>query len=281
MINTKDTRLGFVGGGKMVECILKGMFRGGAVEAKRVFVTDVAPKRLDYLRERYGVHAVAAQNGEGYDRIARECTAVVLGVPPQAADDALAALRPRLTPANTLITIMGGMPCAFVEERLPGVPVVRIMPNVPMEVAAGVAGLVPGKDAAPDRVELVTALFRAVGLVVPMDESNMDALTAISGCGPAFLGVLAQAMADAGVQLGLPRETAEALAAQTLVGTGRMILEERLQPEALKDSVCTSGGSTIAGVYALERHGFRFAIGDAMLQAYSRMRGIAREEENK
>ena len=188
---------------------------------------------------------------------------------PQAARTVLEKLAPALTD-QLIISIMGGVTIAFLEQFCKG-PVIRVMPNTPMFVGCGAAGLVRGTHAGKEELHTAVDLFSAVGKTYVMDEKMLDALTAISGCGPAFVYQFIEALADGGVEKGLPRAVAQELAAQTVMGAGKMVLESGKHPGQLKDSVCSPGGSTIAGVHTLEQRAFRGGVMDAVDAAYEKM----------
>ena len=171
---------------------------------------------------------------------------------------------------------MGGVLTTTIEQEIKSASLVRIMPNTPMSVCEGCAGIVPGKNCKPEHKEMALEIFNRIGLGLLLPEPQIDPLTGISGCGPAFCGIMIQALADGGVYLGLTRDDAIKIAAQTLVGTGKMVLAQGIHPEILKDNVCSPGGGTIGGTVSLERSGFRAACIDAVIDAVDRMNEVVK-----
>lgn len=264
-----DRTVSFIGGGQMAEAIFSGLLREGKVSADRLMVTDVSAARLEDLETRYHVKTVL-NDEKGLGALhAADCDVLFLCVKPQMARAVLDKLTPALT-SQLVISIMGGITLEFLEGQLPGA-VIRVMPNTPMFVGCGAAGLVRGSRATKEDLAVAVDLFSAVGRTYVCDERMLDALTAISGCGPAFVYQFIEALADGGVEKGLPRAVAQELAAQTVMGAGKMVLESGKHPGQLKDSVCSPGGGTIAGVKALEQRAFRGAVMDAVDAAYERM----------
>jgi pyrroline-5-carboxylate reductase len=268
---------GFIGGGKMAEAILKGILSSPAIDAGKIAVTDVSEARLDYIHKTYGVKTElndAATNAAAA-RLAGICDIVILAVKPQYARPVVRAVGQVIGQDRLVLSIIGGATLETLEQQIP-VPVVRIMPNTPMMVGSGVAGMAPGSRCTDDHTEIAKAIFELVGKVYILPEQHIDALTGISGCGPAYAYIFIEALADAGVAAGLSREMAEQLAAQTLVGAGQMVVAGGM-PAQLKNDVCSPGGSTIAGVAALEKGGFRGVVLDAVAAAGRRMAEIAQK----
>lgn len=270
-----SSRIGFIGGGAMAEALVAGITGSGLVQPERVLVSDVSAARRAQLQEKYGVVALP-DNIE----VVRRSSIVILAVKPFVVGDLLAETAPHMGAQHTVISIAGGIPTSYIEEKLPeGVPVVRVMPNTPALVGAGAAAICCGRWAGETHQEQALALFGAVGTAVPVPERLMDAVTGISGSGPAYMYVIAEAMADAGVRAGLPRDTALALAAQTMLGAAKMILETGCHPGALKDMVTTPGGTTIEGLFALEEGNLRAVIGKAVAAACRRSREMSGENK--
>lgn len=271
-------KIGFVGGGKITEAILRGMVKSGGVPPEDMFVADPDLERLRWIAAECGVNTMHNDvDNAGARQLAKECAVLVLALKPQVAGGILPLLAPGMNPKALVVSVMGGVPLAVLEEAFPENPVVRVMPNTPMMVRRGVAGLVPGSRATSEDIQLAKDLFSLVGTVVVVPEKWLDALTAISGCGPAFAYLFIEAMADGGVELGLPRELALALASQTLAGAGEMQLQTGWHPGVLKDSVTSPGGGTIAGVHALEAGAFRATAMQAVVASARRMKELAEE----
>lgn len=196
---------------------------------------------------------------------------VILAVKPQNMASLLETISPSLNKNQLLISVAASVPLAYLEERLSGqIPVIRAMPNTCVSVGAGMTGLTAGKHAGEDHKELAQAIFKSVGEVVFLDEKLFNALTALSASGPAYLYVVIESLAEAGVKLGMPRETATLLAAQTMLGTGKMLLETGSHPALLKDSVTTPAGCTIDGLMELEEGKLRVTLIKAVVKAAER-----------
>jgi pyrroline-5-carboxylate reductase len=202
---------------------------------------------------------------------------VVLGVKPQVLPAVLASVKEFARPWHLIISIAAGVPLAVLEEALPDSRVIRVMPNTPTLVGAGMAALAPGRGVTPEDLALALDLFGAVGRAVVVEERLMDAVTGLSGSGPAFVAVFIEALADGGVKMGLPRPLALTLAIQTVLGTARLCHEEQMHPAVLKDLVTSPGGTTIAGLHALESRGFRSAVMDAVSAAAARSKELGKK----
>ncbi len=268
----------FLGGGNMAEAIFGGMLSSGLCQPQQIYVAGRTQPKLDALSAIYGVHTLV-NNPEGMATVLPLCDIVVLAVKPQVVGSVLPQLATALDATkHTVISIVGGTTCATLEGMLPeGIPLVRVMPNTPALVQEGAAGVALGTHATQDHGDLALEIFNAVGKAYLLPESLIDPLTGVSGCGPAFAYLFMEAMADGGVEMGLPRATAQALAAQTLLGAAKMVLETGEHPGKLKDNVCSPGGGTIAGVHALEQGAFRSTVMDAVTASVERMREVGKK----
>jgi pyrroline-5-carboxylate reductase len=266
-----DKRLVLIGGGNMGEAILKGLIAAQLVPSDQVMVTDVVEARLTYLRETYAVQALT-DNGKAVG----QADLIILAVKPQDIVPTIEGIASAVHD-QVLISIAAGVPTAKIESAF-GKPVrvVRVMPNTPALVLAGAAGLCVGTHATPADLEIARVLFDALGRTVVVSEYLMDAVTGLSGSGPAYIFVLIEALADGGVKMGLSREAALTLAAQTVYGSAKLLLETGLHPGELKDRVTSPAGTTIAGLSALEAHAFRGAVIDAVERATLRSRELGR-----
>ncbi len=272
--------LAFFGGGNMAEAIFGGLLSQCVLTPDRVIVSDIDETRLLTVKSAYGVRVVLNDpaNNHGLASCAREADILVLAVKPQFARDVLLSTAPVVRERRPLvISIMGGVTLAALEAELPDVPVVRVMPNLPLLVKAGASGVSAGRHVTPEQLRLTLSFFSALGEAYALPEHLIDPLTGVSGCGPAFAFLCMEAMADGGVAEGLPRDLAIQLAAQTLIGAGKMVLETGKHPAKLKDEVCSPGGSTIAGVAELERGAFRGLLIAAVTRSVARMREIGRK----
>lgn len=265
-----DKRIAFIGGGNMAEALLKGFLTAGLVLRDRVVVTDVRADRLAFLAATYGV-ATATDNAAAM----RQADLAVLAVKPQVIRPVLQGLAEAASADHLIVSIVAGASTGFLEAQFPrSVRVIRVMPNTPALVLEGASALTCGRHATPEDLEIARRLFGAVGTAVVVEESLMDAVTGLSGSGPAYVFVIIEALADAGVRAGLSRDTALALAAQTVRGAARMVLETGQHPGALKDMVASPSGTTIAGLHALERGALRGTLMDAVEAAVRRSREL-------
>jgi pyrroline-5-carboxylate reductase len=249
-------RLVFIGGGNMAEALLRGILASNRIRPEEILATDVREERLAHLTSTYRI-AASSDNAAA----AREAETILLAVKPQVMSRALDDLKHVIGDSQLLISIAAGLSTTTIAAHFPhAVRVVRVMPNTPALVLEGVSALARGSCATAQDLETARQLFEAVGKVVVVDESLMDAVTGLSGSGPAYVFLIIEALADAGVKVGLPRDVAQALAAQTVRGAARMVLETGKHPGELKDMVASFGGTTIAGLHALEQGGVRAAL---------------------
>lgn len=270
MLESKN--IGFIGGGAMGEALLSGILSAKLVAASQITVSDIAKERLDYLAATYGV--ATSVDGRA---VAGKSDVLILAVKPQIIFKVLDSIATAIAKTTTVISIAGGVTIGDLEDKLPGLPVVRVMPNTPAAVGAGMSAVALGKFAAAEDGELAAALFGSVGRVVAVNEEYLDAITGISGCGPAFFYVLIDAMSDAGVLAGLTRQMSVTLAAQTMFGAAKMVLDSGEHPAKLRDMVTSPGGSTIAGVHVLEQKGVRAAMIDAVVASTNRSREMGKK----
>ena len=262
-------KLGFIGSGKMASALVQGVKQSGALAPSDVLVSDVIAAAAQRLSTVAGV-AFAATNA---DLVARS-DALVLCVKPADALDALRALQAGAA-EKLVISIVAGLTIQALQEAAgPRARIVRVMPNTPALVHKGAAAYALGATATAADAALTEKIFGAVGEVVSVKESLLDVVTGLSGSGPAFIYVVIEALADAGVLMGLPRDLALKLAAQTVAGAAEMVLQTGRHPAALKDEVTSPGGTTIAGLEALEAAGMRSALHRAVRAATERAREI-------
>ena len=259
-------RIGFIGAGKMATALVRGFVAAGAVDAPYVVAHDVSADAQRTFADATGARVVADNAA-----VLAECETIFLAVKPQAVESLLGELKSRWTPQQLLISIVAGTPIATLSRLTDGrCRVVRVMPNTPCLVSAGASAFAAGPTATVADAERVQQLLATVGVAVPVAESLLDAVTGLSGSGPAYAFQIIEALSDGGVRMGLPRGVATQLAAQTLFGAARMVLETGEHPAALKDAVTSPGGTTIAGLHALESGGLRAALIDAVVAATKR-----------
>ncbi|MDQ4144347.1 MAG: pyrroline-5-carboxylate reductase [Actinomycetota bacterium] len=259
------TRVAVVGCGKMGEIIASGMLRTG-LSPGDVVVSDVSEQRVRDAVEKYGFEAA-----QGNVEAVRNVAVVLLAVKPQDMENVLQEIGGAVTPAQLVISIAVGLPTRFFEERLPpGTPVVRVMPNVAAQVGEGMAGISGGREATREHLDLAERLLSGVGKTVKVAEDYMDAVAAISGSGPAYFALFAEALVEAGVMTGLPRTVAGDLVAQTMLGTAALIRDGGMQPAQVREAVTSPGGTTTMALRELERRGVRAAVLDAIQAAVDR-----------
>ncbi len=262
----QDRTLAVLGAGKLGETLIRGLLDARAIEARQVTVTAAHADRVEQVRERLGVHG-AASNREAVDG----ADVVLLTVKPQTVPQVLSEIGGQLRASQLLISAAASVSTAFIEKHLAQpVPVVRAMPNTPCMLRQGMTGLAPGRHATGDHVSIARRMFESVGRAVMVDEKHMDAVTALSASGPAYIYIVIESLAEAGVKVGLPRDIATTLAAQTVVGAGAMVLETGEHPAKLKDHVTTPAGCTIDGILELEDGGLRVTLIKAVVKATQR-----------
>ena len=261
-------RLAMIGGGQMAEALLAGLLNAEQARPDNIFVTDPLAERRDLLKRRFGVRV-----GDDNQEAADWGEVILLAVKPQALDPALGGIA-RAAAGKLVISIAAGIPTRRLAGALPQSRLVRVMPNAPAVVGAGMSVLAPGPAAREDDLAAVRSLFEAVGRVAIVEESLMDAVTGLSGSGPAYIFLAIEALADGGVKMGLSRSVAMLLAAQTVLGAARMLLETGEHPGRLKDRVASPGGTTIAGLHKLEQGGVRTALIAAVEAATKRSRDL-------
>lgn len=259
-------RLGIIGGGVMAEAIFTRLLASNLYAAETVLISEPQPQRRDFLAQTYQVQ-VTADNQDTLEA----SEALLLAIKPQVLDRVISQLLLENRQHHPLIlSILAGVTLARLEAAFPNFPVIRVMPNTPATVGAGMTAIAGGSQCEPHHLSLGKSLFAAVGDVVEVPESMMDAVTGLSGSGPAFVAMMIEALSDGGVAAGLPRAIAANLALQTVLGTAQLLKETGLHPAQLKDNVCSPGGTTIAGVRTLEKAGFRSAMIEAVNAAYQR-----------
>jgi pyrroline-5-carboxylate reductase len=263
-----ESRVAILGCGKIGESLLAGLLSSGATD---IVVTARRAERVAELNERHGVEALLsnadAVSGAGV---------VVLAAKPQDFEGLLDEIRGAVTKEQTVCTVAAAIPTAFIERRLgPEVPVVRAMPNAPATVHEGISGLCAGAHATEENVELARQVLGHLGPVVRVPEAYMDAVTAVSGSGPAYFALLAEAMIEAGILLGLSREISTQLVVQTMLGTAVLLRDEQMHPVELREAVTSPGGTTIRAIRELEQAGVRAAFLNAIQAAMERSQELA------
>jgi len=265
----KETRIGFIGGGNMAEAIIKGLLAGG-VPASNIMTAEPSAERRELLRETYGV-SVCLNNEE----VVLPCPVLIMAVKPQVCGDVLKGIASGNAQGKLIVSIMAGVKTGYIEAALNGgVRVVRVMPNTPALVLEAASAISPGSLATADDVALVRSIFELLGTTCEVEEKLLDAVTGLSGSGPAYVFTFIEALSDAGVKNGLPRNVASMLAAQTVLGSAKMVLETGDHPAVLRERVTSPGGTTIAGLHVLENEGLRGTIMTAVDAATNRSKEL-------
>jgi pyrroline-5-carboxylate reductase len=267
------TTIAVLGAGKIGEALLSGLLSGGRLPEQLLF-TERYAERAAELTKQYGVRAVDVATA------AKEADVLVVAVKPQDIDPVLDDLAPNVSPRNLVVSLCAGLPTSLYERRLPdNVPVVRVMPNTPMLVGQAMSVISAGKHAEAQHLALVEEILSTVGEVIRVPESQQDAVTALSGSGPAYFFFLVEAMIDAGILLGLPRNVAEKLIIQSAVGAAAMLAQTGEHPVILREAVTSPAGTTIMAIRELERHGVRAALLAAIEAARDRSQELGRAHE--
>ncbi|SES24094.1 pyrroline-5-carboxylate reductase [Actinokineospora terrae] len=262
-----------LGAGKIGEALLSGLLHGGR-QADELLFTERSAGRSAQLTDTYGIDAVDVPTA------AKTADVLVIAVKPQDIDPLLDDLAGAVSADTLIVSLCAGLPTALFERRLPaGIPVVRVMPNTPMLVGEAMSAISPGKHATSAHLAIVEELLGVVGKVVRVPESQQDAVTALSGSGPAYFFFLVEAMIDAGILLGLPRAVAEKLIIQSAVGAAAMLAETGEHPVTLREAVTSPAGTTIMAIRELERHGVRAALLAAIEAARDRSRELGRAHD--
>ncbi|GLY01822.1 MULTISPECIES: pyrroline-5-carboxylate reductase [Actinoplanes] len=261
-----DHTVAVLGAGKMGELVLAGILRAG----RPAVATARRAERAAELTDRHGVTVLPN------DQAVSGADILVIGVKPQDAGKLLDEIAPHVTPDKLVVSLCAGLPTAFFAARLSDdVPVVRVMTNTPALVGAAVSAISPGARATAEHVAIAEELFRPLGATVHVPEYQQDAVTALSGSGPAYYYLIAEAMIEAGVRLGLPRQVAHQLIVQTAVGSAAMLRDSGEHPALLREAVTSPAGTTAAALREMENHGVRAALGAALEAARDRAREIA------
>ncbi len=263
------TKLGFIGTGNMGEAILRGILREGLVTPSSVYIFDPNKEKVKALQEELGV--LTAQSGPA---MIAACDVILLAVKPNICADVLRGCSQALN-GKALISIVTGWSRADIAELVPNCRILRVMPNTPCMVGQGMVAMDMDHTLNEAEFQFAQSMFMATGKAEPVPSCLMDAVVGVSGSGPAYVYLFIEAMADGGVRAGLPRALAYKLTAQTVLGAAKMVLDTGMHPGALKDAVCSPGGTTIEAVTALERGGMRAAVLDAVEVCVDKARALA------
>jgi pyrroline-5-carboxylate reductase len=263
-------KLVFLGGGQMAEAIIRGVVAAGLTTPDRIAASEIVPARRAYLSEKVGIRAEASN----LDAI-EQGEVIILALKPQDIPTVLKEIGGVVREDQLVVSIAAGVPLSKLEPPFEAsVPVIRVMPNTPCLVGEGMAAIARGKHATDAHADIALRIFNATGKAISVYEGALDAVTALSGSGPGYVAIVIEAMGDAGVRVGLARDVATTLAIQTVLGTAKMLSETGEHPARLKDMVSSPGGTTIAGIHALEQAGIRAAFMDAIVAATNRSREL-------
>jgi pyrroline-5-carboxylate reductase len=266
----KGKQIGFIGAGNMGEALIRGLVNANVVPPDAIWASDVRLQRLKELDRTYGIQ-LAADNGEAV----RQADVVIVAVKPQIIIAVLREIAPAVTRKKLMISIAAGISTARIRAVLgKEVRLIRAMPNTPALVQEGATAIARAEGLEPDDLEVAGEVFSAVGRVVVLEEELMDAVTGLSGSGPAYVALVIESLADGGVKMGLDRVTAMTLATQTVLGAAKLLLETGMHPGALKDMVSSPGGTSIAGIAALEDGGVRTTFIKAVERATHRSKEL-------
>lgn len=266
-----NVRVAVLGAGKMGGILLQAFLKENLFSDDKIHATVNHAEKAVALSTQWGVD-VSTDNV----RAASEADLILIGVKPFQVPDLIKEIKPALTPEKTLVSFAASVKTGAIEEAAGmNIAVVRAMPNTPAALGAGVTALCRGHFVSDKQMELAQRIFETVGRTVTVDEKHMDAVTGLSGSGPAYIYIIIEALAEAGVKVGLPRDTATQLAAQTAFGASKMVLETGYHPALLKDAVTTPAGCTIDGILELEEGGLRVTLIKAVMRATERARQLA------
>ena len=267
--------LGLIGVGKMGIALVRGFLEAGILQTRQIMASDPAESALDHLKQQTGVKTIF-KNTE----VAKQSEVILIAVKPDVMRSVLQEIQPFVNKDQLVISIAAGIALKAIEDSLgQGCRVIRVMPNTPCLVGAAAAAFSLGKNATIEDAELVKALFGTVGLAVQVAEKHLDAVTGLSASGPAYVFLMIQAISDGGVKMGLPRSVATQLAAQTVFGAAKMVLEMKKHPSELKDMVTSPGGTTIAGLHVLESRAFSAALIEAVEAATQRAKELGKNSD--
>ncbi|MEE8184697.1 MAG: pyrroline-5-carboxylate reductase [Acidobacteriota bacterium] len=266
-------RIAVIGAGKIGETLIRALIESGVASTSRMIATARSRERLDFLKRDLGIR-VSRKNSEAV----AGSDIILICVKPQVLAEVLEDIRDSLAPGKVVISVVASVSTASIETALgQKIPVIRTMPNTPCLLRTGMTGICGGRYAKEEHLALAERIFRSIGLCVRLEERHMDAVTGLSASGPAFVYIIIESLAEGGVKVGLPREVATQLAAQTVLGAARMVLDTREHPAKLKDSVTTPAGCTMDGILELEEGGLRVTLIKAVVRATERARELAND----
>jgi len=266
----KGKKIGLIGSGNMARALLSGLLHGKRASKDQLSASDHREAKAKSFADEFGIDTTTSNK-----EVVTRSDIVVLAVKPQVMAKVVAEIASSVTSKKLIVSMAAGVPIAMIERKLPkGSRVVRVMPNVPALVGAGATALAVGGHASEEDLALASALFDSVGKTVVVEEEQLDAVTGLSGSGPAYIFLIIDSLADAGVKVGLSRDVALILAAQTVLGAAKLLIETGEHPGKLKDMVTSPGGTAIAGIHTLEEGGLRTTLINAVERATIRSREL-------
>ncbi|OGW08560.1 MAG: pyrroline-5-carboxylate reductase [Nitrospinae bacterium RIFCSPLOWO2_12_39_16] len=268
-----DKKIAFIGSGNMGEALIKGITGAGVFKNKDITVTDIRRERLEHIRRLYKVN-ITADNRD----VVKKADIIILSVKPQIIAKVVKEVKDLVDRKKLIITIAAGVTINSIQDMLgKKARIVRVMPNTPAIVREGVSAIASGNAASEVDIKMAEKIFNAVGRTVIVEESMMDAVTGLSGSGPAYVFLIIESLTDAGVNMGLPRDVSKLLSIQTILGSAKLALDTGEHPGKLKDMVTSPGGTTIAGLHALEDGGLRAALINAVEAAAKRSEELGKK----
>ena len=272
---TLSGKLGFIGGGRMGEALIQGILKSGIITAENILVMDPVAERRTFLSETYGIKSFdIAEDGH----IWSACTTVILAVKPQIMKDVLQAAKNNINNSHLLISIAAGIKSSFIDANLSNCNcrIIRVMPNTPAFVLEAASAISAGPRATQEDMDTAVSIFDSIGISLILDEKYFDAVTGLSGSGPAYVFTFIESLIDGGLKVGLNRSDAELLAMQTVLGSVKLAMSSKLHPAQLRAMVTSPGGTTIAGLHVLEAAGFNGIIMDAIEAATARSKELGK-----
>ncbi|MCF8720034.1 pyrroline-5-carboxylate reductase [Nitrospina gracilis] len=276
-----NKRIGFIGGGNMAEAMIKGLLSASFIEAKNLMASDMVVERLEFLKREFKIKTTTDNH-----ELVQKNDIIILAVKPQAVKAVCTGIHEQIDEKKLVISVAAGVPIHAIETLLnpeadKKVGVVRTMPNTPALVQAGVTALSASDHVSKSDLKVAHRIFEAVGRTVDVPEAQLDAVTGLSGSGPAYIFMIIEALSDAGVKMGLSRDVSNILTLQTVLGSAKLAQESGRHPGELKDMVCSPGGTTISGLHWLEKGGLRTTLINAVEAATQRSIELGRNAEKK
>jgi pyrroline-5-carboxylate reductase len=263
--------IGIIGAGNIGTAVIGGILRAKLSDPKNIFASRRNPSALEQLSKEFHINTTSDNR-----KVAKSSSVILVSVKPQNAKQVLTEIRDVVDESKIIISVMAGIKTTLINQLLGlSCPVIRTMPNTPVLVDSGATAISPGKYARDEHMKIAQTIFKSVGKVEFVPEQLMDAVTGLSGSGPAYIYMVIEAMTDGGVKMGIPRELAHRLAAQTVLGAARLVIETGKHPAILKDEVTTPGGTAIAAVHELETHGLRTMLINAVSTATARSKELS------